>query len=75
MVIMILEEHPVCCGWTRGWVIKNQPEKMTENCTPLINAGPRLQRLPITRDLSPSKESDKVAFWWTSIKEKPLKLF
>ena len=34
-----------------------------------------LQRLPITRDLSPSKESDKVAFWWTSIKEKPLKLF
>ena len=35
----------------------------------------RLQRLPITHDLSPSKESDKVAFWWTSIKEKPLKLF
>ena len=34
-----------------------------------------LQRLPITRDLSLSKESDKVAFWWTSIKEKPLKLF
>ena len=34
-----------------------------------------LQRLPITRDLSPSKESNKVAFWWTSIKEKPLKLF
>ena len=34
-----------------------------------------LQRLPITRDLSPSKESDKVAFWWTSMKEKPLKLF
>ena len=34
-----------------------------------------LQRLPITRDLSPSKQSDKVAFWWTSIKEKPFKLF
>ena len=34
-----------------------------------------LQRLPITRDLSPSKYSDEVAFWWTSIKEKPLKLF
>ena len=34
-----------------------------------------LQRLPITRDLSPSKDSDKVAFWWTSIKEKSLKLF
>ena len=34
-----------------------------------------LQRLPLTRDLSPSKESDKVAFWWTSIKEKPLELF
>ena len=34
-----------------------------------------LQRLPITRDLSFSKDSDKVAFWWTSIKEKPLKLF
>ena len=30
-----------------------------------------LQRLPITRDLSPSKDSDKAAFWWTSIKEKP----
>ena len=34
-----------------------------------------LQRLPLTRDLSPSKESGKVAFWWTSIKEKPLELF
>ena len=34
-----------------------------------------LQRLPITRDLPSSKESDKVTFWWTSIKEKPLKLF
>ena len=34
-----------------------------------------LQRLPITRDLRHSKESDKVAFWWTSIKQKPLKLF
>ena len=34
-----------------------------------------LQRLPITRDLSPSKDSDKAAFWWTSIKEKPSKLF
>ena len=34
-----------------------------------------LQRLPITRDLPSSKESDKVAFWWTSIKGKPLKLF
>ena len=34
-----------------------------------------LQRLLITRDLSPSKDSDKAAFWWTSIKEKPLKLF
>ena len=35
----------------------------------------KLQRLPITRDLRHSKELDKVAFWWTSIKEKPLKLF
>ena len=34
-----------------------------------------LQRLPMTRDLRHSKESDKVAFWWRSIKEKPLKLF
>ena len=34
-----------------------------------------LQRLPITRDLSPSKDSDKAALWWTSIIEKPLKLF
>ena len=34
-----------------------------------------LQRLPMTRDLRHSKESDKVVFWWTSIKEKPLKLF
>ena len=42
--IMILGEDPgtVGCGWTKGWVIKNQPEKMIENCTPLINAGPRL---------------------------------
>ena len=40
-LIIILGEDPgtVCCGWTRGRVIKNQPEKMTENCTPLINAG------------------------------------
>ena len=47
LVIIILGEDPgtvrlVCCGWTRGWVIKYQPEKMTENCTPLINAGARL---------------------------------
>ena len=34
-----------------------------------------LQRLPITRDLRHSKELDEVAFWWTSIKEKWLKLF
>ena len=34
---------------------------------------PLLRRLPITRDLSPSKDSDIVAFWWTSIREKPLK--
>ena len=34
-----------------------------------------LQRLPMTRDLSPSKDSDKVAFLWMSIIEKPLKLF
>ena len=34
-----------------------------------------LQQLPITCDLSPSKESNEVAFWWTSIKEKPLELF
>ena len=34
-----------------------------------------LQRLPLTCDLSPSKESGKVAFWWTSIKEEPLELF
>ena len=34
-----------------------------------------LQQLPITGDLRHSKESDKVAFWWTSIKEKSLKLF
>ena len=34
-----------------------------------------LQRLPLTRDLSPSKESGKVAFRWTSIKENPLELF
>ena len=33
-----------------------------------------LQRLPITRDLRHSKESDEVAFWCTSIKEKPLKV-
>ena len=26
----------------RGWVIIIQSEKMTENCTSLINAGPRL---------------------------------
>ena len=39
------------------------------------NGEETLQRLPITRDLSPSKDSDKAAFWWTSIKEKPLKLF
>ena len=26
----------------------------------------------ITRDLSPSKDSDKVAFWWTSMTEKTL---
>ena len=44
LLIMILGEDPgtVCCGWTRGWVIKIQPKKMTEKCTPLINAGPRL---------------------------------
>ena len=44
LVIIILGEDPgtVCCGWTRGCVIKNQPKKMTENCTPLINAGPQL---------------------------------
>ena len=44
LVIIILGEDPWtgCCGWTREWVIKNQPEEMTENCTPLINAGPRL---------------------------------
>ena len=42
LVIMILGEDPgtVCCQ--RGWVIKNQPENMTENYTPLINAGPGL---------------------------------
>ena len=34
-----------------------------------------LQRLPIACDLSPSKDSDKVAFLWTSIIEKPLKSF
>ena len=28
-----------------------------------------LKRLPITRDLSPSKDSDKAAFWWTSIRK------
>ena len=41
----------------------------------LLTAVTCLQRLPLTRDLSPSKESGKVAFWWTSIKEKPLELF
>ena len=29
----------------------------------------------MTRDPSPSKEADGVEFYWTSIKEKPLKLF
>ena len=33
-----------------------------------------LQQLPITRDLSPSNESEKGGFRWTSIKQKPLKL-
>ena len=30
--IIFLGEDPgtVSCGWTRGWVIKNQPEKMTK---------------------------------------------
>ena len=44
LLIMILGEDPgtVCCGWTKGWVIKIQPEKMTENCTPLISVGPQL---------------------------------
>ena len=34
-----------------------------------------LQRLPVTCNLPPSKHSDKAEFQWTSIKEKPLKLF
>ena len=46
-----------------------------ENAQCLILGLTDLQRLPITRDLPSSKESDKVAFWWTSIKGKPLKLF
>ena len=37
--------------------------------------GNPLQRLPITRDPPPSKVANKVEFSWTSIKEKPLKLF
>ena len=43
LLIIILGEHPatVCCGWTSGRVIKNQPEKMKENCTLLIIARPR----------------------------------
>ena len=45
------------------------------SCNQLNNILCVLQRLPITRDLSPSKDSDKAAFWWTSIIEKPLKLF
>ena len=48
--------------WMR---LQNTGEKFQSNT---------LQRLPITRDLSPSKESDKVAFWWTSIKGKPLEI-
>ena len=36
---------------------------------------PSLQQLHITRDPPSSKESDKVAFWLTSIKEKPLNYF
>ena len=43
--------------------------------TTVILTACNLQRLPKTRDLSPSKDSDKAAFWWTSIIEKPLKLF
>ena len=34
-----------------------------------------VQRLPITCDLSPSKESVRVGVWWMPIKEKPLNLF
>ena len=32
LVIIIIGEDPgtVCCGWTRGWVIKNQPENMAD---------------------------------------------
>ena len=43
-------------------------------CDPRSYGNQPLQRLPITRDLRHSKESDKFAFWWTSITEE-LKLF
>ena len=46
-----------------------------ENAQCLILGLTDLQQLPIIRDLLPSKDSDKAAFWWTSIIEKPLKLF
>ena len=32
------------------------------------------QLLTMKRHPMPSKESDKVGFWWTSVKKKPLKI-
>ena len=57
--------------------ITSNKDHRLNSLPPPLYKNPRynLQQLPTTRDLRHSKESDKVAFWWTSIKEKPLKLF
>ena len=69
--------HTCTCNWYICYLDKSQikVELQTAEILKQQKCIRILQRLPITCDLWHSKESDKVVFWWTSIKEKPLKLF
>ena len=64
------------CTTIKTIIFNHAPFTAFNKCTEeiVLHSQLMLQQLPITRDLSPSNESEKGGFWWTSIKEKPLKL-